>query len=192
MKWQTAIACSALGLGMIFSSSAPLQAAQAADKAAELVAAELSSSYSEQQKIIRKNAHIHSPSGLAAYISKNNASDSPLNSLSPAARKRFIDSLQFNDGGVTSFYYADIESQLTSSQAYELLSLFGLQGTLQFMPKLRINTASDREIIRAFGGGSSTQSSTPGIPLPEDHQDYWCSGRATCSRNIGSICTGNC
>ncbi|MCI2245672.1 hypothetical protein L3067_13770 [Xanthomonas sp. PPL568] len=181
------IACTVLGLGMLLNSSTPVQAAQTGDTAAELVATELSSSYSEQQKVIRKNAQIHSASGLSTYLAKNEPSDSPLNHLSPAARKRFLESLKFNENGVTSFYYADIESQLTSSQAYALLSLFGLQSTLQFMPKLRTTTDGDKEIMRAFGSGS-----TPGIPTPEDHNDYWCSGRATCSRNIGSICTGNC
>ncbi|QNH11670.1 hypothetical protein [Xanthomonas sp. SI] len=186
MKWQLTVACMVLGLGIFLGDSAALQAAQVGDGAAEDVAAQLSSNYNEQQKILRKNAPVHSAAQLAAYLAAPKGSGSPLDSLSPAARARFVDSLKFNEGGVTSFYYADIESELTGSQAYALLSLFGLQGTLQFMPNIRVDSDSDREIMRAFGSG------TPGIPLPEDHNDYWCSGRATCSRNIGSICTGNC
>jgi len=186
MKWQSIVACTVLGLGIFLGDSASSQAAQVGDAAAEDVAAQLSSNYSEQQKILRKNAPVHSAAQLAAYLAAPKGSDSPLDSLSPAARARFVDSLKFNEGGVTSFYYADIESELTGSQAYALLSLFGLQGTLQFMPNVRVDSDSDRDIMRAFG------SSTPGIPLPDDHNDYWCSGRATCSRNVGSICTGNC
>ncbi|WP_369913955.1 hypothetical protein AB8810_13100 [Xanthomonas sp. NCPPB 3005] len=186
MKWQLSVACTVVGLGILLGDSTSVQAAQVGDAAAEDVAAQLGSHYAEQQKIIRKNALVHSQVGLFEYLKKSKGGDSPLDSLSPSARARFIESLKLNEGGVTSFYYADIEAELNSSQAYALLSLFGLQSTLRFMPKLRVDNDSDREIMRAFGSG------TPGIPLPEDHNDYWCSGRATCSRNVGSICTGNC
>lgn len=186
MRLQLLTANAVIGLGILLGNPANVHAAQFGDSAAEDVAVRFSNNYNEQQKIMRKNAPVHSNALLAAHLMKAKDSGSPLNLLSPTARARFVDSLKFNEGGVTSFYYADIESELTSSQAYELLSLFGLQSMLQYMPKIRISSDEDLDIMRAYGGG------TIGLPLPDDHNDYWCTSRGTCSRNVGSICTSNC
>ncbi|WP_080932981.1 hypothetical protein [Xanthomonas albilineans] len=186
MKWNLTVACAVLGIGVLLGNSSPLQAAEKGSGASEDVVAQMGNRIAEQQKIIRKNAPIHSETGLAGYLAKANNADSPFNALSPAARKRFIDSLKFNENGVTSFYYADIEAELSSSQAYALLSLFGLQDTLRFMSKLRVDSDNDRDIMHAFSNRG------PGLPPGQDHEDYWCSSRANCTRTAGSICTGNC
>ena len=97
---------------------------------------------------------MHSATKLASFLATNRNSNSPIHALSPSARMRFLNSLQFNATGVTSFYYTDIETELSSSQAYELLSLFGLQSTISVMKKLRIDTDEDREIMSAFGNAA--------------------------------------
>lgn len=151
----------------------------------ETIAMQLASSYVEQQQIVRRNAPVHSAVQLAAFLAKTTSTESPINALSPAAKARFVNSLRFNETGVTSFYYADIESELSSSQAYELLSIFGLQSTLSVMPKLRASTQEDKQIMSAFGRETASM-------IMADHENYWCSGRATCSRDVGSICMSGC
>ena len=153
--------------------------------ASEDTSVRLARSYVEQQQILRRTAPVHSATQLAAFIANTRSNDSPINALSPAARSRFVNSLQFNETGVTSFYYVDLESELSSSQAYDLLSPFGLQSTLTIMPKLRVNTHKDSQIMSAFGDATTFR-------IMADHQNYWCSGRATCSRDIGSICMSGC
>jgi hypothetical protein len=89
----------------------------------ETIAMQLASSYVEQQQIVRRNAPVHSAVQLAAFLARTTRTESPINALSPAAKVRFIDSLRFNEAGVTSFYYADIDqsspsARLTSSFRY--------------------------------------------------------------------------
>lgn len=55
------------------------------------------------------------------------------------SKKRFVESLRFNEKGVTSFTYSDIEAELSASQAYRLLSLFGLESAISSMHKIRVD-----------------------------------------------------
>ncbi|WP_139074420.1 hypothetical protein [Xanthomonas bromi] len=178
----------------IFSVNAMAMQASSNDEiresnpAQDVVVAKLLNNYNKQQKVIRKNAQVHSDAQLAAYVAGAKHEESPLNLLSPQAQMRFVNSLKFNEGGVSSFYYADIESELSSSQAYDLLSVFGLQSSLRFMGNIRVDTQRDREVIRAFGGREEGIDVAP----PTDHNDYECTGRGTCHEAVGSICTSNC
>ena len=95
------------------------------DAAAEEMAAELTDAQPEQKALRRRNAPIHSAALLKEYLAKEDAS-SRLNLLSPAAKKRFFELLRFNERGMTSFTYSDIEAELSASQAYRLLSLLGM------------------------------------------------------------------
>lgn len=169
----------------LLSNGAALANDQPDHGANETIAMQLASSYVEQQQVLRRNAPVHSATQLAAFLAKARISESPINALSPAARARFLNSLRFNETGMTSFYYADIESELSSSQAYDLLSMFGLQSTLSIMSKLRADTPEDRQVRSAFGSQTT-------FKIMADHENYWCSGRAICSRDVGSICMSGC
>ncbi|MGB8625099.1 MAG: hypothetical protein WCD03_02970 [Candidatus Cybelea sp.] len=52
---------------------------------------------------------------------------SPLRYLTPDARERFLASLRFNERGVTTFRYAELQAELSARQIREVLALFGLQ-----------------------------------------------------------------
>lgn len=65
---------------------------------------------------------------LDAYVRETPAQRSPLNWLTPAARKRFLDGLVFRGDGIGGLYVGDLSYELTREQAYTLLSLFGEQG----------------------------------------------------------------
>ncbi|WP_230595228.1 hypothetical protein [Xanthomonas vasicola] len=93
-------------------------------------------------------APIRSTEQLDRYLANADAS-SPLALLSPASRKRFIQSLRFNASGVTTFTYTDIEAELSASQACRLLTLFGIQHTLASMRKIRIETQEDEKAMQS-------------------------------------------
>ncbi|AJQ89147.1 hypothetical protein ACQR5V_04740 [Xanthomonas oryzae pv. oryzicola] len=93
-------------------------------------------------------APIRSTEQLDRYLANADAS-SPLALLSPASRKRFIQSLRFNANGVTTFTYNDIEAELSASQACRLLTLFGIQHALASMRKIRIETQEDEKAMQS-------------------------------------------
>jgi hypothetical protein len=178
------IAITTMALALPLASNASPQSITL-QSAMEDATIQLIESHVDQQNLLRKTARIHSEIQLASFLSDTKNNHSPINLLSRSARGRFLESLRFNETGVTSFYYADIESELSSSQAYELLSLFGIQSTLSFMGKIRIETTEDREIM-------STYANTSPLLMKDDHKEYWCSGSHTCSRSVGSICMSGC
>lgn len=95
--------------------------------------------------------------------------ESPLMLLSPLARKQFVDSLVFGDRGLASF-------------SYRLLSLFGAQRAIVHIPGLRKESEAEHVVVR---------SANPN-PVFEDYPGYACSGRATCSTSMSSICMSSC
>lgn len=58
---------------------------------------------------------------------KNAEHPTPLDALPPLARQRFLDSLGFGSGGVSTFSLGELQLELTPSQASAVLSLFGLE-----------------------------------------------------------------
>ena len=92
-------------------------------------------------------APIRSPADLAAWLAgrRPEASD-PLIALSPPARARFLASLRFGAQGLASFQSEDIQSELSASQAWRLLALFGLQSSLAAMPPLAVRSSEDAEV----------------------------------------------
>jgi hypothetical protein len=94
----------------------------------------------------RATAQIRSRAQLDDYLAGNHASGNPLAALSPAARERFVASLQFGPKGVASAVTADLEDELGAAQAYRVLALFGLQTALVGMPGLRVESDEDRAV----------------------------------------------
>ncbi|WAT14977.1 hypothetical protein [Xanthomonas fragariae] len=159
--------------------------AHSAENALADGSATLAEAMQAQRRLAKQNAPIRSQQLLAEYlVSQGSRGASPIDALSPSSRERFIRSLQFNANGLASFYYADIERELPLAEAYRLLALFGVQHTVGLFDRPRIVTLSDKDIQTAF-------SSAPQM-MKEDHTQYWCSGRATCSSMAGSICMSGC
>lgn len=122
---------------------------------------------------------IRSQAELRSYISASTKSGSPIDALSPAARSRFLSSITFNNNGITGFSYRDLQSELTASQVYKVLSLFGVQRDTALVGA-RIATSNDRAY-------SSVSPNT--VP---DYPNYYCEKHGTCAPYAGDICTGNC
>jgi hypothetical protein len=139
-------------------------------------------------------APIRSLSDLHDYMAAHARTRTPLDALSPTAKRVFLDSLSFNEKGVTSFNYAILEDELTASQAYKILGLFGVERLTSKLHNARVVSDTDRLIMSnmsvqpATCGGGGTTTSTGMC----DHDDYRCISRATCMSAMSMICTSNC
>jgi hypothetical protein len=94
---------------------------------------------------------IRSQSELQRYLSATAGSGSPLSALSSGARRRFLSSIRFNEKGITGFRYADLQSELTASQIFDVLHLFGAEKDVAIIPNIRVESAADRRVMRSFG-----------------------------------------
>lgn len=111
------------------------------------------------------------------------ASNSPLNSIPAPSRWEFIGSFVFTDKGLASFRYDILEKALTRTEAYDVLSLFGLQHVASMLEPVNSDPVSSKlELIARPGTttNSCLPSTTPGwhdCPDPGE----------------GKVCTeGNC
>ncbi|HGM6069723.1 TPA: hypothetical protein ACKP39_003444 [Stenotrophomonas maltophilia] len=126
-------------------------------------------------------APINSLAQLDAHLAFRSP-ESPLMLLSDNARKTFVDSLVFTHVGLAGFSYEPIVRELSTSEAYRLLSLFGAQRTIAVLPPLRRDSTLDDVVSKSVSLN----------PVVEDHPGYACTGRATCSSFINSICMSGC
>lgn len=93
------------------------------------------------------NLPIASKSDLANYLKLVPISESPLSYLSRGARNRFLDGLVFTSHGVGSYFSRELDMELTASQIYEVLSLFGLQGDTPHFKGARVVNDVDNAIM---------------------------------------------
>lgn len=139
-----------------------------------------------RRDIALRLAPIKGSQALATYIRSTPTSLSPLATLSEGARARFIQGLSFNKNGLTSYNYADLKQELTASQIYRILSLFGVEHTTSLIHGIRLENDTDEAIMRL--------DDNAGIVRPmSDYNDYRCVTPATCGRATDYICIGgNC
>lgn len=98
---------------------------------------------------------------------------SPLSALSKQEQTRFIQSLRFNERGLTQFDYR-ILTQLDAEQVYRILALFGLQSGTSLIKDDEARNTDAVKKIRGF---------LPG---------YYCEDRGTCREDDSRACTENC
>lgn len=76
---------------------------------------------------------IRSSAQLTEYLGSHPSN--PLDAFNQRARKLFLESLTFSDRGLTGFRLQEVQSELTRTQAFAILSLFGVESvvdSLQF------------------------------------------------------------
>lgn len=149
------------------------------------------SALSKERELALKSAPIKSQQDLDSYQRTFSAERSPLAKMSVDAQERFINSLSFNEKGITGFSYADLEAQLTPTETHAVLSLFGVQHLTGKLRNNRVETATDRFLQPAQNSGVTAKG---GIFTPElgDYTGYKCVDRATCMEASRYICTSNC
>jgi hypothetical protein len=115
-------------------------------------------------------------------LRQNPEARSPLNLLSPAAHDRFLNSLVFTEQGLGGYQYDDLQAQLTASQIYRLLTLFGAQHTTPLIKGARIENRADQIIM---GNEFAPEQ-------PTDYKDMECVSHATCGPRLTYICLSTC
>jgi len=107
--------------------------------------------------------------------------------LTPKSRAEFIAGLVFGERGLASFNFKVIEDELSFSEAYDLLGLFGVQYTIKHMKGLKVRSNADLLVkegtIRPMACCDENESGEKG---------YRCESRGTCALSQTHICTDNC
>ena len=138
-------------------------------------------------------ARVKSFEHLEAYLDAGGPAESPFLHLTEDGLKRFIDSLVFTDKGLASFDALVLEAELTSSQAYSLLALFGLQRLAPYLKNARVESDLDKKVRDLEGlmvpSGAAIDESV-NCPVLERAE---CRPPATCVSAVASWCvTCNC
>lgn len=167
----------ALSVGSTFDAAARLPGSRPADR---VPLAAVESEQARLRAIDFEMAPIKSASDLSAYL-RTAGPDSPLMALSPGARERFFESLRFNENGLVSYRYEDLGRELTVSQAYRLLALFGAQRTAHLV-HARVESPADL-----------AASVKPRVPaLMSDHEEFRCISPHNCYTTPLFICMSGC
>lgn len=128
-----------------------------------------------------KEAPIKSRAELIAHLEKGN---SPIDALSDAGRQMFLDSLEFGDNGLASFRKVELEAELTPTQIYEILKLFGFQRAISGFSSARIETQADLDLLeKEKETGYSIQSGVCGEYVPGR-----CGGTGWCRITSDACC----
>ncbi|WP_130617441.1 hypothetical protein [Dyella amyloliquefaciens] len=125
-------------------------------------------------------APIKSSSDLQSYLTLMPKALSPIEKLSPGAKRRFLASLVFNENGLVGYDYSDITAELPASDVYRLMSLFGAQRTVHLIDGLRVEGESDKVV-----------EETSDMPMA-DHKDFRCVGGHNCAHYTSMICMSGC
>lgn len=180
-----------LAAALVFGGYSVSTIAQTAAQTDQQVTENLAVQKATSDKLSLQFAPIHSAVDVnKSLIAK--VTGTPLDKLSPGAKQRFLDSLTFNENGITGFSYADLERELSASDVYQVLSLFGVQRLAPMVRGSRVETQTDSLIkatpMATCGPGGVTTGPGTGC----DHEGYRCEGRATCMSQMSAICTQNC
>lgn len=136
-------------------------------------------------------APIHSRATLHRYLTDTKMSNSPLRFLSPGAQKEFLKSLKFNKNGLTAFYYG-VFDEVTTSQEYQILQLFGAQHMAGMFGVSSVNSPTDAMIMSADSAGPDILP-TCGPVKGGAWNCFVCIGYHTCELvSQGYVCMSTC
>ena len=141
----------------------------------------------EQYAIDSATAPIRSRAALQHYLRVT--PNSPLFKMSDAARSRFISKLVFTPRGLGSYSYLELEN-LSITDAYRILSLFGEQRSLRVIPGLTPTNSVEQSMLLV-----SPSPQTLGVvynyicqvPIQTPHAPP-----SFCEYDYGSACNDRC
>lgn len=153
-------------------------------KPADTVSPEFCMIQSVRSDMSLLSAPIKSREDLARHVREGKVNGSPLRAFSKEGARDFIASLRFNELGLTSYRYDVLEHELSVTEAYLVLSLFGAQDDIRMLNVVRVETQLDRDLLAV---GDVAAMCNGG-----DYPDMKCSARATCAPMSRHICKANC
>lgn len=146
-------------------------------------------------------APVRSKASLDAYVKLTPSQKSPLSLLSPREKQRFIDSITFNETGVTGFRTDGLVKELSVRQIVDVLALFGSQNSVLLMSDARISSQHDVDVLKELGGDIQLSDyywdewgewgDNPFFGA-KDRMNYKCVSRASCYEESTYICKSNC
>jgi hypothetical protein len=169
-----------------------------------------------------ERAPIKSSAELREHEAAISAGRSPISKLSKPARKRFVESLTFNERGLTGLQYADLRAELAPADLYRTLALFGYQHLARSIagdsPRSAKSAPKDGPDQDVMAGLSLDEVEDDGLddicwncfpsdwgdlflfqPIPgKDHYEFKCdrlvggAPTSTCVQAPNHICTRNC
>ena len=125
---------------------------------------------SQSIKLHQENALIKSQKDLEFYLTIKDKAF-PLNLLNEKDKVTFVESLKFNDAGLTSYNYTILEN-LKEDDVFKILALFGFENNTTIIKKPNENRCLMMKC--------------------NDYVNYKCVGRGSCQQSTGYICTSNC
>jgi len=194
---------------LLLSIAVASDAVQAADSAQatrqdsatyEEVAALLARDANLRNEIDNATATIRSETDLKNYLQATPIARTPLGKLSQSAQRQFLASVTFNENGLTGFDYRALSNELSASEVYQVLRLFGMQRVTALIPDLRIETPMDETIMQHVspqacpprGPKVRGDEVGPQVLCGSDHDNYKCESTGSCKYYNGYICTSNC
>lgn len=146
-------------------------------------------------------AAIKSREELTSYMLTTPLQKSPLSFLSKEGRQSFLDSLTFNSNGVTGFRFGSLEEELTPTQIFQVLSLFGAQDMTRGFKRARVKTVTDQKLLKGEGYSTSEYDDVwddiwdEGVDFGgTDKQGFYCDLDGICkpANDQRFICTARC
>ncbi|WP_052749074.1 hypothetical protein [Arsukibacterium ikkense] len=124
-------------------------------------------------------------------------------SLTEYAKNTFVESLVINDKGLAGFNYAVLEAELTVSEIYSILSLFGAQRLASLMTDAIVESETDVLLLNnpQYRKSQKTDLSEPGgyqimngggVVSKSDQKGKYCHDAGQCLDQDGAICTTSC
>ena len=124
------------------------------------------------------NALIKSKQDLNYYLENDNKAF-PINKLNDKDKSVFINSLEFNNDGLTTFNYSVLKN-LNESEIYSILSLFGFEDSYKLIKK---PTESSPASNKLYGESGS---------FLDDARCVATSGAKSCLTWPGYACSSKC
>ncbi|HVQ33086.1 MAG TPA: hypothetical protein VMS49_04010 [Lysobacter sp.] len=133
-----------------------------------------------QHELSSALAPVRNVGQFQAYLRDHRGPSSPFHAMSPAALERFSRSLVFNENGLASYAYADLRRELSASQIYAALRVFGAEASVSSIPGLKGRNRADKLVLEARWA------------VPSGHHDMYCAGLGSCAPRLDWVCTMNC
>lgn len=142
IKLKIVAACALASLALTVSSAETPQFTSTVSAKAQSV--DLVATVARQHQLDFIAAPIKSSNDLQSYLTLMPKALSPIEKLSPGAKRRFLASLVFNENGLVGYDYSDLAAELPASDVYRVMGLFGAQRTVRLLKGLRTEGESDR------------------------------------------------